>query len=204
MERMTRAEHLDAQRRRMAVRLYRAGVPVTTIAQKLKVPVGSTNGSAIRPIIFGLAFDRRRVHRIVISIRRPLLSSGRLYGCASNWSDTRPALCGLPAWELARFNTSTANAMGRPPARVRFIAFSTTITWWRMLGPNERRIGRIPPPTLRMRCRPPTSSLAGLPVAWSCRPSTRSISTATTSPPRPMPTKPAPRLASTCCKRGKR
>ena len=39
MERMTRAEHLDAQRRRMAVRLYRAGVPVTTIAQKLKQSV---------------------------------------------------------------------------------------------------------------------------------------------------------------------
>ena len=29
MERMTRVEHLDAQRRRMAVRLYRAGVPHT-------------------------------------------------------------------------------------------------------------------------------------------------------------------------------
>jgi hypothetical protein len=36
MGRMTRAEHLDAQRRRMAVHLYRARVPVKTIAQKLK------------------------------------------------------------------------------------------------------------------------------------------------------------------------
>jgi len=36
MERMTRAEHRDAQRRRMAVRLYRAGMPVTAIAWKLK------------------------------------------------------------------------------------------------------------------------------------------------------------------------
>jgi transposase len=36
MGRMTRAERWDAQRRRTAVRLYRAGVPVTTIAQKLK------------------------------------------------------------------------------------------------------------------------------------------------------------------------
>jgi hypothetical protein len=36
MGRMTRAECLEAQRRRTAVRLYRAGVPVTTIAQKLK------------------------------------------------------------------------------------------------------------------------------------------------------------------------
>ena len=40
MERMTRAEHLDAQRRRVAVRLYRAGVPVTTIAQRLKQSAG--------------------------------------------------------------------------------------------------------------------------------------------------------------------
>jgi len=36
MRRMTRAERADAQRRRTAVHLYRAGVPVTTIAQKLK------------------------------------------------------------------------------------------------------------------------------------------------------------------------
>ena len=36
MGRMTRAERGDAQRRRTAVRLYHAGEPVTTIAQKLK------------------------------------------------------------------------------------------------------------------------------------------------------------------------
>jgi len=36
MRRMTRAERWDAQRRRTAVGLYRAGVPVTMIAQKLK------------------------------------------------------------------------------------------------------------------------------------------------------------------------
>lgn len=36
MRRMTQAERGDAQRRRAAVRLYRAGMPVTTIAQKLK------------------------------------------------------------------------------------------------------------------------------------------------------------------------
>ncbi len=36
MGRMTRAEPVEAQRRRSAVRLYKAGVPVKTIAQKLK------------------------------------------------------------------------------------------------------------------------------------------------------------------------
>ena len=36
MGRMTRAERVDAQRRRLAVRLYRARVPAKTIAQKLK------------------------------------------------------------------------------------------------------------------------------------------------------------------------
>jgi hypothetical protein len=34
MGRMTRAECADAQQRRLAVRLYRARVPVKTIAQK--------------------------------------------------------------------------------------------------------------------------------------------------------------------------
>jgi len=36
MGRMTRAEYKDAQRRRMAVRLYRAGLAVSAIAQRLK------------------------------------------------------------------------------------------------------------------------------------------------------------------------
>jgi uncharacterized protein YjcR len=36
MKRMTRAEPSDAQRRRMAVRWYRAGMPVTAIARKLQ------------------------------------------------------------------------------------------------------------------------------------------------------------------------
>ena len=36
MGRMTRAEQVEAQRRRLAVRLYKAGIPVKTIAQKLK------------------------------------------------------------------------------------------------------------------------------------------------------------------------
>jgi hypothetical protein len=36
MGRMTRAEHADAQQRRLAVRLYQAGIAVTAIAQRLK------------------------------------------------------------------------------------------------------------------------------------------------------------------------
>ena len=169
-----------------------------------RVPVGSTSGFAIKPLIFGLAFDRRRGHRIITPIRHRPPSSGGFYGCASNWFNTGPATDDLPGLGHARFNTSIARSMGPPRAKGPSIVFSNTITWWHRPGGDELGIGRIRQRILRMRCRPPTSSPAGFTVALSCRRSTRSISTATMSPVRPMPTKLASRPVSTCCKRGKR